>query len=94
MKLKETRTIDAGKVRAMCIRNDYYINGTNEQYSKMLDMCRDNKPILEIAKDIFNHSNIRKALFETGCKELEILENICFQLINDCTYTIVTIEEV
>lgn len=93
MKLVETRKIETGKVRAMCIKNDYYTYGTNEEYSKMFEMCNMNCDILEIATDILKHSYKIGFFEQKGYTEKEVLENICYQLINDCSYTCVEIKD-
>ena len=93
MFLKETRRIDTDNVRSLCIRQDYYTRGTNEEYCKMFDMCKAGFGILAIASDILEHSNKERLMRQSGCSEKEVLENICFELINDCTYTTVSIEE-
>ena len=92
MKLIETRKIMTSKVREMCIRNQYYTSGTNEEYDKMFQKCQLDYSILEIAKDIFEHTDINLHMYQVGCSERELLESICFNLINDCTYTLVDIE--
>lgn len=93
MYLQETRKIDVGKVRAMCIRNDYYTCGTNEDYDKMFQKCRSNCDVLLIASDILEHSNKERLMNQSGCSEKEVLENICFGLINNCSYTCVEIKD-
>lgn len=93
MYLSEARIIDTEKVRAMCIRNNYYTSGTNEDYQKMFQKCGLNFGVLAIASDIFEHSDKEKLVQESGCSKKEVLENICFELINDCSYTCVSIEE-
>lgn len=92
MKLVETRKLEVGKVRVMCIRNNYYTFGTNEDYDKMFCKCENNN-ILEIASDILEHSDKERLMHQSGCSEREVLENICFQLINDCCYTCVEIKD-
>ena len=92
MYLQETRRIDTDKVRAMCINNDYYTRGTCEEYDKMFKMCGSDCSILEIANDILEHSDKQRLLNRYGCSEREVLENICCQLINRCTYTTVEIK--
>ena len=42
-----------------------------------------------IAKDIFNHSDVEKFKSRYGCIDEELIENIAFELINDCCYTVV-----
>ena len=93
MYLQETRRIDTDKVRALCIRNNYYTSGTTEEYSKMFQKCGLNYGVLAIASDILEHSNKERLMNESGCSKKEVLENICFELINDCSYTCVSIEE-
>ncbi len=91
MKLVETRIIDTGKVRNMCIENDYYTRGTNEQYCNMFSKCALSFSVMEIAVDIFQHSNMIR-LEEIHGSIKEALENICYQIINDCSYTLVDVE--
>lgn len=91
MKIVENRMFDLTKVRAMCIKYEYYTSGTNEEYIRMFQKCGLNYSVLDIAKDIFEHSNKEKIMYD-GDSEKEILESICFNLINECTYTLVNIE--
>ena len=93
MYLQETRKIYTGKVRAMCIRNDYYTCGTNEDYDNMFCKCENNSNVLEIAEDILQHSDKARLMYQSGCSEKEVLENICFQLINHCSFTCVEIKD-
>lgn len=93
MKLIETRIIDTAKVRAMCIKNDYYTNGTVEEYNRMFNKCDLNFGILEIAQDIMEHCDKEKFLYAYGGTEAEFLEAICYNIINDCCYTCVEIEQ-
>lgn len=92
MKLTETRRIDTGLVRNMCITNDFYTRGTTEEYGEMFRKCAVARDILEIALDIFEHSDEEKLTLRYGSKK-EALENICYSLINDCCYTCVDVEE-
>lgn len=93
MYLKETRRIDTDKVRAMCIRNDYYTRGTVEEYDRMFKMCKMNFGVLGIASDILEHSDCEKLMHLCCATRTEVLENICYEIINDCCYTCVSIEE-
>ena len=92
MKLVEIRRIETGRVRAMCIRNDYYTQGTCEEYDNMFKMCESND-VLAIANDILEHSDKQRLVNRYGCSEREVLENICFGLINDCSFTCVEIKD-
>lgn len=94
MKLIETRLLSIYKVRELCINGDYYNCGTNEEYDAMFKKCqKENFDILEIAKDILDHSNIERLTERYGLSEIELLECICFSLIKDCCTTIVKIVE-
>lgn len=93
MKLIETRRIDTSKVRAMCIREDLYSCGTVEDYCKMFEKCDLGFRIIEIAQDIFEHSDKERLIERSGNTLKDVLENICYGLINDCCYTCVDIPE-
>lgn len=88
MKIKEKRVIRFEKVRSMCINQDLYDCGTNEDYSNLLlNLCSNEKEmtlekIIEIAEDILIHSDT----------EMEIT-NIMFLLINECCVTFIDVEE-
>ena len=97
MNLVTTRTIHADKVRALCIRQDYYTCGTVREYRDMLDFVdnenADEFVILTAAEDILKHSDTKALMSEYGFDdEKELLESICYNLINDCTHTSVKIE--
>lgn len=98
MKIKETKRLDNDKVRAMCIRCNWYTAGTNEDYSNMFKMCNaDNitpAKLYEIAKDIYEHTNIAAA--KEGCSTDQTNnDNILNMMIylNDCSYVFYDIEE-
>lgn len=93
MTLKETRTLESAKVRSLCIRNQYYTCGTNAEYTAMFEAVEAGCSILTIATDILEHSNISKLQQQSGCDYVELLECICFELINDCCITTVHIEK-
>jgi hypothetical protein len=65
MKIIERQYLSIPAVRGMCIENDLYTCGTNEEYSAMFDMVRplDGKEIITaadlypIAADILAHSD-------------------------------------
>lgn len=94
--LKETRAIDNMKVRSLCIKKRYYTRGTVKEYDNLLlDLCKgeaDIEKIEIIANDIFEHSDIESIKHLYGCDDNEVIENIAFELINDCCYT--TIETI
>lgn len=64
MAIRVIRTINRTQVYNHCVEHDYYTEGTNEEYSAMLDKCSNYEPIeasdediMAIAKDIWNHSS-------------------------------------
>lgn len=75
MKFKEYRTWSVVDVRAMCIRENLYTEGSNEQYDAMFRMVNALTPTVEniykVAKDINSHS------------EFQTVENIMCMLAND-----------
>ena len=91
MKLVETRIIDTGKVRSMCIRNNYFTSGTNEESAGMFEMCKVENPttdnFVEIANCIYWCSDWNELKTKTGMPGSEIIKAIMFELINDCTIT-------
>ena len=65
MAIRVIRTINRTQVYNHCVEHSYYTEGTNKEYSAMLDKCADYQPIeasdediMEIAKDIWNHSDM------------------------------------
>ena len=59
----EIRKISASSLRSLCIKNNWYTNGDNEEYGHLLIDLADDKDnittddIVEIAQDIKDHSN-------------------------------------
>lgn len=64
--IKEFRSISPYELRALCIRENWYTRGTNEEYNEMLEMCGDGfkrkklttARIQAIATDIMKHSTV------------------------------------
>ena len=74
---KERRTLDMNDLRQLCIKNNWYTLGTNEQYSKLLDMTRvDNVTSEMIAKMAYDI----KFKSETEHNA----ESICFEIARIC----------
>ena len=96
--IKEIKRINTGKLRNICIANNWYTKGNNEEYSNMFSMCDvDNvttELLYEIAKDIYEHTNVNTA--KNGCsKEYSNMENILNMMIyvNDASYVFYEVEE-
>ena len=68
MDIRINRVLDASKVREVCIKNDLYNQGCNEEYAKMLDAVSDmpgyiedlDDIIITTAKDIAEHTQDRQ----------------------------------
>ena len=79
MKFTETRTLNSSKLRALCIKNNWYTCGTNEAYGRLFDKLTDccgypvhltTDKLVEIAEDIWEHSHITDYTIETVLFEL------------------------
>lgn len=79
--LNLTVRTDSDQIRSLCIREQYYTNGTNDEYSKLLTYVDDHRELSEeslewIAQDILDHS----------CYFDETKSNIKFKILNDACY--------
>lgn len=81
-KFREVRTVSASDIRKLCIRNNWYTRGDNDQYEHLQnDLCeqKDNlttEDIVEIAEDIIAHSEI-----EHYCSNDELIASVAFEII-------------
>ena len=87
MKIKEVKFLFADDVRKMCISNNWYTRGTDEEYSNLLNSIRNRKKITtnflyEIACNVFIHS-----IMDEDYSINENIENIMYALMNDCVRT-------
>lgn len=91
MKVKVLERMDVELVRNYCIRRELYTMGTNEEYSKMFDMCYEYSAregdvdiLQKIAEDIIEHSapEVLDEFLEHDHEELVLL--IMFGLCEDC----------
>lgn len=78
---------DSSMIRALCIRQNWYTDGTCRAYDNLLNYCEDHKVLDEdaldfIAWDIFNHSTN----FDYSYSSDENVENIKYYILNDATY--------
>ena len=95
MNAKITIYMTSDKVRAMCIRRDYCTMCDNEEYGNLLDRCNtavDANDIIRIAKQIAEYTDIDRIGRQTGLLDDEIIENIAFDLLNECTYSTIEID--
>ena len=74
---KEIRKITASSLRALCVRQDWYTSGDNDEYGHLLYDLTQNKEnlstadIIEIAADIMAHSDL-----DDDCT----IENVAFEV--------------
>ncbi len=74
---KEIRKITASSLRALCVRQDWYTAGDNDEYGHLLYDLTQNKEnlstadIIEIAADIMAHSDL-----DDDCN----IENVAFEV--------------
>lgn len=90
MTIKTTRYMTSEKVRALCVNQDYCTDCDFEHYDNLLSSCQravSDNDVLRIAELIMRYSDVKRLTREYGCDETELLESICFYLINECTYT-------
>lgn len=82
---KEIRKIDAAKIRGLCIKHDWFTNGTNEEYGVLLQYGFSGKEIttdelVEMAELILEHSDtdyeITSVMYE--------LNQICYTYFEEC----------
>lgn len=68
---KEVRRISAGRLRALCVEQDWYTGGDNDEYGHLLfDLAgyKENvttDDIVAIVSDIIEHSDLSIADFES-----------------------------
>lgn len=77
--------LSAETVRTLCIKNNYYTNGSNEEYDNMVAMIPDNNEvdieiISNIAKNIYIYS-ISQANAEDIANQLLAVASMCITYI-------------
>lgn len=83
---KETRRITASSLRALCIRQNWYTDGDNDEYRHLLYDLAANKEnlstadIIEIAADIMEHSDMSPDYdIESVAFEVASIANVFFE---------------
>lgn len=83
---KEIRKISASSLRALCIKNDWYTAGDNDEYGHLLyDLANDKEnltteDIIEIAADIMAHSDLGDDYtIESVAFEVARIANVFFE---------------
>ena len=82
MAMQERRTLSMMALRQVCVVNEWYTKGTNEEYGKLLrtaDALKNvtTEHIVGIAKDILEHSEIDE--------DLQDIASICYVIAEACT---------
>ena len=89
------RRLKYDAIRRMCIQNQYCTCATNEEYEPIIFESLDEELTLEralnIARRIYCLSDIEKIKRRTGQSSLEILHDICWYIINECSVTYLTL---
>ena len=89
--MKFRHTINSEGVRNFCIHNNLYTRGDNMDYKELLDSVDEihnctPQDIINIAKDIAEHSDVQDAKIDLS------LENIEDYLCGDVMFTILSID--
>lgn len=85
-KYKEIRRISADNLRRLCIAQEWYTRGTNQDYDHLLIDLAENKEnlttadIIEIAEDIAAHSDLSEV-----CPEEDIIASIAYEVASIAT---------
>lgn len=67
------RMLSAESVRVLCIRNNWFTGGTNEQYRKLFQLIRNDAPLVHIALTIWLCSpNTDRAEIEKELRKLKL----------------------
>ena len=85
---KEIRRLHSTDLRALCIREDWYTGGTNEEYANLMDMTKKDNittdDIVEIATDIIEHSDSARGKFERASGGEDFYLHVMFLIAESC----------
>ena len=87
---REVRKLHSTNLRALCIREDWYTGGTNEEYAKMFEMAdKDNittDDIIEIATEIVENSvtAVEKLKRDAGLSFGEVYTHFMYLIAEAC----------
>lgn len=86
----ETRTLSMDDLRELCIKNNYYTEGTNDEYDRFLTSVKGveitKDKIYYLAVNIFTHSDIE----DNGLSTDEIVASIMYNIAEIC-HTVFTV---
>lgn len=81
--IKLRKQIFRDELRCLCIRKDWYTCGDIKSYDNMFNRLSKNmadNEILEVAKDIYDNTDIFKIQCEYGASEDDVFDNIVYEL--------------
>jgi hypothetical protein len=81
--VKLKKRIFRDELRNLCINKDWYTCGTVEQYDRLFDKLHDDmteEEIVNVAIDIYDHSEVEKTAEEYGCSYEEVFDNIVYEV--------------
>lgn len=71
----------ADRIRSLCIKEQYYTNGTIQEYDELLTYVDEHRDLTEESLDW-----IAKNILEHSCYFDETISNIKFKILNDACY--------
>lgn len=85
--LKTKMYVGMYEIRNYCIEKNYYTNGTNEEYERLLDSVGYGSEVTlsdleRIADDIIDKTDFSDK-YKQGYKYIDLLEMVTYDLIND-----------
>ena len=87
MKFTETRKLSASDLRNVCIAENWYTMGSNEDYSHILMFANANEMTVEniayIATDIINHTPA-KAFADCYANGIKPIEHVMYRIAEKC----------
>ena len=92
----EKRVMDSDDIRKLCIENEWYTCGSNEDYSDLLNFI-DNlenvttQNIFEVAINIYEHSDLDE-WFDNNEDIIDEIKHIMFLIERNCCHTFFTLK--
>lgn len=85
MEIIKNQTLHSDDLRRLCITENFYTQGSNEQYINLLQSCNGlqnptNEQLYEIAQNIAKHSNHVEWCAASGMEYINFVEEIMFLL--------------
>ena len=85
--MKETRVINYGDLRNLCIQRDWYTFGDNDAYADLLDFAASHEMstenLIKIANDIIEHTNPQR-FADCEVNGMTPLRYVLFELAETC----------